>query len=38
MADLAAGEPTSGPVELLELARVFLKVGATGFGGAIPML
>ena len=29
---------TSGSVELFDLARVFLKVGATGFGGAMPML
>jgi len=29
---------TSAPVGLLELAGVLLKVGSTGFGGAMPML
>ena len=31
-------KPTTASVGLLDLARLFLKVGATGFGGAMPML
>ncbi len=38
MADPVQARPTSGSVGLPELARVFFKVGATGFGGAMPML
>jgi len=34
----ATDGPTSGSVGLFDLARVFIKVGATGFGGAMPML
>jgi chromate transporter len=35
---LAESEPVASSVALSDLARVFLKVGATGFGGAMPML
>ena len=38
MANEINGETAPDPVGLLQLAGVFFKVGATGFGGAMPML
>ncbi len=38
MADPVQASPALGTVGLFELSRVFFRVGATGFGGAMPML
>lgn len=38
MEDQVKGTSGSASVSLAELAAVFVKVGATGFGGAMPML
>lgn len=38
MDTLSKDNATPEPVGLLQLAGVLLKVGSTGFGGAMPML